>query len=89
MADTLADFQRDASPFLARLKKTGRPIVLAAEGEEALVVQDAISYRKLVDQADRAETLDAIKRGLESLARGEGRPIDKFFDELENDLKTK
>jgi MFS family permease len=31
---------------------------------------------------DRLETIDGIQRGLESMNRGEGRPVEEFFEEL-------
>ena len=36
--------------------------------------------------ADRNETIKAVREGLASMKRGEGRSMDVFFEELEADL---
>ena len=74
----LADFKRNTTQFLAQLKHTGHP-----------VVQDAKSYQRLLDLAERLETIQAVKEGLASMNRGEGRPMDEVFDELEKELRAR
>lgn len=85
----LTDFKRHTADFLAQLKQTGRPVVLTINGKAELVVQDAESYQKLLDLAERLETIQAVKEGLASIGRGEGRPMDEVFDALEGDLLAK
>ncbi len=78
----LTDFLRNHKEHIERLKKAGRPEILTINGKAELVVQDAESYQKLLDAIDRAEAIEGIRRGLESMGRGEGRPADEFFAEL-------
>ncbi len=86
---SLADFERRASDCLAGLKATGRPVILTVDGKAEFVVQDARSYRRLLDQVERSETIRAVKAGIASADRGEGRPIDEAFDELEREIRGK
>lgn len=72
---SLSDFQRNAKTHLKQMKKTGRPQVLTINGKAELIVQDAKSYQKLLDAAERLDALEGIQRGLASLQRGEGRPV--------------
>jgi prevent-host-death family protein len=83
----LTDFKRKTSEFLRQLKETGNPVVLTINGKAELVVQDAASYQRLFDIAERLETIQAIKEGLASADRGEGKPMDDVFDALEKDLR--
>ncbi len=83
----LTDFKRKTSEFLRQLKETGNPVVLTINGKAELVVQDAASYQRLFDLAERLETIQAVKEGLASVDRGEGRPLDEVFDALEKDLR--
>jgi len=83
----LTDFKRKTSEFLRQLKETGNPVVLTINGKAELVVQDAASYQRLFDLAERLETIQAVKEGLASVDRGEGRPMDEVFDALEKDLR--
>jgi hypothetical protein len=69
------------------LKTTGHPVVLTINGKAELVVQDAASYQKLFELAERLETIQAFKESLASADRGEGRPMDDVFDALEKDLR--
>jgi prevent-host-death family protein len=83
----LTDFKRNTSEFLSQLKATGQPVVLTINGKAEIVVQDAKSYQRLLAIAERFETLEAVKEGLASMVRGEGRPADAVFDELEAEIR--
>ena len=79
---SLTDFQRNAREHIERLKQTGRPEVLTVNGAAEIVVQDAASYQKLLDALDRAEAIEGIRRGLEDMEAGRGRPAKEFFEGL-------
>jgi prevent-host-death family protein len=79
---SLTDFKRNTAEAVEHLRKTGRPQVLTVNGKAAVVVQDAEAYQQLLDQLDRAEAIEGIRRGLESVARGEGLPMEEVFGEL-------
>jgi prevent-host-death family protein len=85
----LTDFKRNTPEFLRRLKESGNPLVLTVNGKAEIVVQDAKSYQRLLDLAERLETIEAVKEGLASVDRGEGRPMDDVFDALEKKLRFK
>jgi len=82
----LTDFKRNTSEFLSQLKATGQPLVLTINGKAELVVQDAKSYQRLLEISERLETIEAVKEGLASMRRGEGRSSDEAFAELEKEL---
>ncbi len=63
--------------------------MLTINGKAELVVQDAKSYQRLLDLAERFETIQAVKEGLASADRGEGRAMNDVFDELETQLQAK
>ncbi len=81
-ATPLADFTRDAAAVIRRLRETGQPEVLTVDGKPAVVVQDVKSYQRLLDTLDRAQAIEGIRRGLESMRRGEGRPVEEAFADL-------
>jgi prevent-host-death family protein len=83
----LTDFKRKTSDFLRQLKETGNPVVLTINGKAELVVQDAASYQRLFDLAERLETMQAVKEGIASADREEGKPMDAAFDALDNELR--
>jgi prevent-host-death family protein len=85
----LTDFKRHTAEFLQQLKETGEPVILTINGKAEIVVQDARSYQRLRDLAERLETIEAVREGLASIDRGEGRPMDDVFDAIEKSLRTK
>lgn len=79
---SLTDFKRETTRFVKQMKKSGHPLVLTVNGKAELVVQDAESYQRFLDLVERAEAIAGIRRGLESMKRGEGRPAREAFEEL-------
>ncbi|MFN7938803.1 MAG: type II toxin-antitoxin system Phd/YefM family antitoxin [Bryobacteraceae bacterium] len=54
---SLSDFKRKTSEFVTQMRESGRPVVLTINGKAELVVQDAASYQKLLDQIDELDAL--------------------------------
>jgi PHD/YefM family antitoxin component YafN of YafNO toxin-antitoxin module len=82
---SLTDFQRKTREHMQRLKETRRPHVLTVNGKAEIVVQDAEAYQAMVELIDRAAAIVAIREGLDSMERGEGRDA---FEAL-RDLREK
>ena len=74
---SIAEFQDRFEEFLGDLKRRRSPLVLTSGGRAEIVVQDAQSYQELLDRLQRAETIAAIRTGLEQSERGEGILADK------------
>jgi hypothetical protein len=85
---SLTDFLRNTKSHLSRMKRSKRPLVLTVNGRAELIVQDARSYQALLELADRAEAIEGIRRGLESMARGEGRPAEQVLEDLRKKYKV-
>ena len=79
---SLTEFQRNATAHIRRLKKSGRPQVLTGTGQAELGVQDAASYQKLLDELEHAQAGAGVRRGLESMKRGQGRPMRQALEDL-------
>jgi prevent-host-death family protein len=79
---SLTTFRRRSSEFIRHLKKSKRPVVLTINGKAEAVVQDAEAYQRLLDIAARADVFEAIRQGLEDVARGRTRPAREVFDEI-------
>jgi PHD/YefM family antitoxin component YafN of YafNO toxin-antitoxin module len=71
--------------MIDKLKESQEPIVLTINGRAEVVVQDAGSYQKLLDQVHQSEDLEAIRDGLAQSLRGVGRPSSDFFREFESE----
>jgi prevent-host-death family protein len=76
--DSLSEFKRNTAEFIKRLEKTGAPVLLTVNGKAKLVVQDAASYQRIRELLDQAETIEAIRQGLEDVARGKTVSLPEF-----------
>ena len=80
---SLSDFQRNTKDHLREMERSGHPRVLTVNGKAKLVVQDARSYQKLLEQLEEAETVAILKRRLASMRRGKkGRPLADVLAEM-------
>jgi len=80
---SLTAFKRDTNRLVKQIKETKEPMILTVNGKPSVVVQDAESYDELMRFKDRMEMIAAVKRGLESMRKGEGRDAEEFFAEFE------
>jgi len=79
---SLTIFKRKSSSLMKKMKKTGRPLVLTINGKAEAIVLDPAAYQQVADQLD---AIASIRRGLAQARRGEGRPAEDVFDELERE----
>jgi hypothetical protein len=74
--------KRDTVDLIHELQRTKQPIILTISGKAHLVVEDMTSLRLLVKLVDRLDTIEAIREGIASIDRGEGRPAEEVFEEI-------
>jgi PHD/YefM family antitoxin component YafN of YafNO toxin-antitoxin module len=87
--NSLSNFKRNTPEFLRQLKETGHPVVLTINGKAELVVQDTASYQKLIELAERAERLDALKASIEDMKAGKVIPAADVLAEMRQILDGK
>ena len=80
---SLSNFKRNTSGFIEQMKETGEPVILTVNGKAEVVVQDAISYQKLLDKIEKLETIAGIKQGLADIESGQTRPLTEFEREMQ------
>ncbi len=82
---SVTEFQRNLKDYAAALKEKKTPLVLTVNGRAELVVQNAESYQVLLDRLERAESIAAIRQGMEEFEQGKGISL----EEAEEKLRTK
>ena len=82
---SVTEFQRNLKDYVGQLKEKKTPLVLTVNGRAELVVQSAESYQALLDRLERAESVAAIRQGMEQREQGKGMPL----KEAEEKLRTK
>ena len=54
---SLSTFKRNSNELINQMKTTGNPIVLTVNGKAEVIVQDAVSYQKLLDSIEELKNL--------------------------------
>jgi PHD/YefM family antitoxin component YafN of YafNO toxin-antitoxin module len=80
--NSLSNFKRNTPEFLRQLKETGHPVVLTINGKAELVVQDTASYQKLIELAERAERIEAVRASVEDMRAGRVVPAEAMLAEM-------
>ena len=87
--NSLSNFKRNTSDFLAQLKETGHPVVLTINGKAELVVQDTASYQRLIELAEKAERMEILRASVEEMKAGKGIPAEDVLAEMRRILAEK
>lgn len=85
--DTLSNFKDRTPEFIRQLKETGRPVVLTIDGKAEIIVQDSVSYQKMIERAERAEQLEITRRSAAEMNAGLGRPAEEMLEDMRTMLE--
>jgi prevent-host-death family protein len=84
---TLTDFKRKSTELIEKLEASGRPQVLTVDGSPKVVVMAVEAYERMAEHADRAATVEKVRRGLEDVKAGRTTPAAEVFEELRRKFK--
>jgi prevent-host-death family protein len=87
--ESLTAFKRNTNEYVRKIKESGTPLVLTVNGKAEIVVQDAESYQRMLDLLDRAETIEAVREGLESVRQGRTMSLDQFDKEMRKKIRAR
>lgn len=79
---SLSDFKRKTPEFVKQLERTGKPVILTMNGRAKIVVQGAESYQQMLEVLDRAEAIEAIRKGLESIEHGKTMSLEEMDETI-------
>lgn len=80
---TLSDFKQNASKIVKEIQETKEPVVLTVNGKAAVVVQDAESYQRSLDEREYNETVAVLRERLKDMDDpSKWIPAEEVFDRL-------
>lgn len=79
---SLSEFKRKTAEFISCMKQSGHPVVLTINGKAELVVQDAASYQRLLELAERAEMMEFLRESREDIEAGRTEPALEALERL-------
>jgi prevent-host-death family protein len=86
--ESLTAFKRNTTEYVKKIKKSGNPLVLTVNGKAEIIVQDAESYQRMLELLDRAETIEAVREGLEAVRQGKTMSLDQFDKEMRKKIRA-
>jgi prevent-host-death family protein len=86
--ESLTAFKRNTNEYVKKIKQSGNPLVLTVNGKAEIVVQDAESYQRMLELLDRAEAIEAVREGLESVRQGKTMSLDEFDKEMRKKIRA-
>jgi hypothetical protein len=63
--------------------------LLKVNGKGKAVVHEAERHQRILELLDRAETIQALREGLESVRRGETMPLAQFDEEMRKKIRAR
>jgi prevent-host-death family protein len=81
---SLTSFKRNTNESVEQLKRNKSPLVLTVNGKAELVVMGADEYEAMQEKVAQAETVNAIKVGIEAFENGEFRSAREALNELKD-----
>ena len=78
----LSNFRQNASEIIKQMVISHRPQYITVNGKVEAVIQDAAAYQAQLDRIEELETILSMKRGLEDVAKGRVKPLDKVMKEI-------
>lgn len=84
---SLSHFKRNTPDVMAKLKKSGRPMVLTVNGKAEAVVLDAEAYQRLAELAERAEMMAFLQASKADVDAGRTVPALEALDKLAKKYK--
>ncbi|MEM1183225.1 MAG: hypothetical protein AAGM22_33085 [Acidobacteriota bacterium] len=78
----MAKLEDEPREALEEMRSSGQPWRVNLAGEHGVVVQDVNAYSEMLEIVERAEAIEGLRRGIESMERGEGRLASDVFADM-------
>jgi len=83
---SLTDFTRNAKAYIQQIRESKSPMALTVNGSAQVIVQDAESYQKMVDELAHSRFIAAMRESEAAVKRGQVQDLDQAFSEIRADL---
>ncbi len=79
---SITDLQRRTKALIDTVTLTKNPIAITVNGTAQVVVQDAATYEKMVEELEMVHFVNAIREGERAIAEGRVRPVESVFADI-------
>ena len=85
---SMTEFKRDSGRWLRRMRKTGKPGVLTVNGRAEVVIMDAASYRRLMQEVEASSVMVAVERSMREYRDGKTVPASEAIRRMRPSRKA-
>jgi PHD/YefM family antitoxin component YafN of YafNO toxin-antitoxin module len=83
---SLTDFTRNAKAYIQQIRDSKSPMALTVNGDAQVVVQDAESFQKMIDELEHARFIAAMRESEASVRNGRVQSLEQAFSEIRDEL---
>jgi PHD/YefM family antitoxin component YafN of YafNO toxin-antitoxin module len=83
---SVTDFTRNAKAYIQRITESKQPMALTVNGDAQVVVQDAATFQKMVDELEHCRFMQAMRESIEEEKNGELMDMEEAFAEIRSEL---
>ncbi len=82
----MTDFTRNAKAYIQKITQSKQPMALTVNGNAQVVVQDAATFQKMVDELEHNRFLNAMRQSIEEDKNGQVQDIEEAFSDIRSEL---
>ena len=83
---SLTDFTRNAKTYIQQIKESKSPMAITVNGDAQVVIQDAESFQRMIDELDYVRFIAAMRESEAAVRNGQVQDIDQAFSEIRGEL---
>lgn len=84
---SVTDFTRNAKSYILQIRESKSPMALTVNGDAQVVVQDAESFQKMVDELEHRRFIAAMRESETAVKDGQVLDLDEAFSTIRGDLE--
>jgi prevent-host-death family protein len=86
---SLSHFKRNTTQVMKQMKESGHPVILTVNGKAEAVVQDAVTYQRILALAERAEMIEFLREAKADADAGRTVEAKEFLQSMGKRKKAK
>ncbi len=83
---SLTDFTRNARAYIQQIRDSKSPMALTVNGDAQVIIQDAESFQKMVDELEHSRFIAAMREREAAVRNGQVQDLEQAFSEVRGDL---
>ena len=83
---SVTDFTRNAKAYIQQIRTSKSPMALTVNGDAQVVVQDAETYQRMVDELARGRFVAAVRESEADVREGRVQGLDEAFAGIRGEL---